>query len=473
MEGEHMTQALRNFFSCRSMLKPGQQEGEIPPSREVYRKNLSIAWPAALESTLIGLIAMVDTIMVGTLGAPAIAAVGITNQPKMVFLALINSLNVAVTVVVARRRGEGDQTGAVRCLKQSVLISTVLSLLLSLAGVAFARPILQVAGAGPDIIDDASAYLQIIMAGFLFNTLSMTINAAQRGVGNTKLAMRSNVAANLVNVLFNYLLINGVGPFPRLEVAGAAVASVLGSMVALGMAVASLFHHDGFLSIRMKTSWRFEKATIFTMSRIAGSAMVEQVFMRIGFFAYAAIVAGLGTIPFATHQICMNILGIIFYVADGFGIATSSLVGQSLGARRKDMAMIYAKVGQRIALVVGLLLSLVCVVLRTPLILMFSREAEVVQMGVFLMLIIAVITPFDTCQVVVTGCLRGAGDNLFIALTSLISIAIVRPGLSWLLCYPLGMGLVGAWVGVLVDQVLRFLINFIRLSSGKWTEKVV
>ncbi|MDD2955959.1 MAG: MATE family efflux transporter [Oscillospiraceae bacterium] len=468
-----MTAILRRVFSCRYMLKPGQQEGVIPPSREVYKRNLSIAWPAALESTLVGLIAMVDTIMVGGLGSAAIAAVGITNQPKMIFLALINSLNVAVTVVIARRKGEGDQIGVIRCMKQSILISMALSLLLTVAGVLFAQPILRLAGAGDDIIGDATAYLQIIMAGFAFNTLSMTINAAQRGVGNTRLSMRSNVVANICNVIFNYLLINGIWFFPRLEVRGAALASVLGSMVALGMAVRSLFHHNGFLYIGVKAPWSFQKTNLLTMSKIASSAMVEQVFMRIGFFAYAAIVAGLGTVSFATHQICMNILGLVFYVADGFGIATSSLVGQSLGAKRKDMALIYAKVGQRIALLVGLLMSLICVALRTPIIMMFSREADVVQAGAFIMLIIGVISPIDTCQVVVSGCLRGAGDNLFIALTSLISIAFVRPVLSWLLCYPLGIGLVGAWIGVLADQTLRFLINFARLSSGKWTQKVV
>ncbi len=176
------------------------------------------------------------------------------------------------------------------------------------------------------------------MAGLIFNSLSMTINAAQRGAGNTRISMRTNLTANLVNVVFNYLLIGGNLGFPRLGVAGAAVATVLGSAVSLGMAIASLLHRDRFLTVLEKEPWRFDGTVLKSLANISSSAFVEQVFMRIGFFIYAKIVASLGTTDFATHQICMNIMSLSFTFGDGLSVASAALVGQSLGAKRPDMA---------------------------------------------------------------------------------------------------------------------------------------
>ena len=124
-------------------------------------------------------------------------------------LAVILSFNVGVTAVVSRRKGAEDYEGANHCLKQCVLLSTIMSLVLSVLGIVFARPLLLFAGAGNDIIADSVDYFRIIMVGLFFNGIGLTINGAQRGVGNTKISMQTNLSANVVNVIFNYFLING------------------------------------------------------------------------------------------------------------------------------------------------------------------------------------------------------------------------------------------------------------------------
>ena len=227
-----MTNLIRRFFSIRYMLKPSQRiNAPLPPTKEVYRHQFNLTWPCAIESVLVSLIGSMDTMMVGGLGPEAIAAVGITNQPKFILLAVIFSLNVGVTAVVARRKGQQDTVGANRCLRQAVIISLALSILMSLLGAVFARPILLFAGAGPDTIEDAVIYFQILMISIVFMSLSLTINAAQRGAGNTKISMRTNLAANIVNIILNYLLINGIWVFPKMGVAGAAAATAIGNIV--------------------------------------------------------------------------------------------------------------------------------------------------------------------------------------------------------------------------------------------------
>ncbi|MDD4796968.1 MAG: MATE family efflux transporter [Eubacteriales bacterium] len=464
-----IAQYVKRFFTPRYMIQPENIKGELPSTQEIYTTAYNMAWPSTVEAVLMGLVGLVDTIMVGTLGSSAIAAVGITNQPRMIVLAIIMSLNVGVTAVVARRTGEGDRLSAIRCLKQCFVVCAVLSLLFGAVAFFYAQPLLSFAGAGADIIDDATIYFRILMVGLIFNGLTLTINAAQRGAGHTRIAMRTNIAANLVNVVFNYLLINGRFGFPRLGVAGAAIATVLGSAVGFTMALRSVLYPDHFLTLRHNSSWKFDMRTLKSITNVSSSALVEQVFMRVGFFTYAKIVAGLGTTAFATHQICMNIMSLSFTFGDGLSMACSALVGQNLGARRPDMALIYGKVGQRIALVISAVLSLIFFTLARPLLILFTDEAPIIQAGIPLLYLTAVISYAQISQVVLSGCLRGAGDTRYVALVSMVSIMLVRPSLSYLLCYPAGLGLIGAWVGVLIDQFLRLSATLPRFSSGKWT----
>lgn len=462
---------LRRLFSVEHMLKPSHRTGQpLPTTKEVYQRQFQMSWPCALESVLVSLIGAMDTMMVGGLGPEAIAAVGITNQPKFILLAMIFSLNVGVTAVVARRKGEQDMNGANRCLRQCMIISLVLSVLMGIVGFVFARPILEFAGAEPEILADATAYFQIIMISIIFMSVSLTINAAQRGAGNTKISMRTNVGANAVNIVFNYFLINGIAFFPELGVRGAAWATVIGNIVGCGMSVVSLLHRAAFLDLRYRVSWMFDKKTMSSIVGVSGSAMVEQVFMRVGFFTYAKIVATLGTVAFATHQICMNIINLSFAVGDGLGVAASSLVGQSLGAKRPDMAIIYGKAGQRLALCVSTVLFFLFLLGGGFLVSLFTDDAQVVAMGAKIMVIVAFTTHVQTSAIVYSGCLRGSGDTKFVALTSFISIGIIRPILSWILCTPMGLGLIGAWLGLLADQAMRFTLNMLRFKSGHWTK---
>ena len=460
---------LASFFSVSHMLKPSQRIGDVPDSQTVYKNFFKIAWPSAIESTLVGLVGAVDTMMVGGIGTDAIAAVGITNQPKLILLAAVNSLNVGITAIVARRKGQNDRAGANSCLRQCLVICFCISFLMAAGGFLFAPQILAFAGAADDYIGYAISYFRILMASIFFQSINLTINAAQRGAGNTRISMRTNVTGNIVNVIFNYLLINGIAFFPRLGVSGAAIATVLGSVVACSMSVASLCRKNAFLNLYTKGSWKLERSLLLLVTGISGSALVEQIFMRVGFFTYAKLVAALGTTAYATHLICMNILSLSFNFADGFGVAASSLAGQSLGAERPDMAILYVKAGQRIVCCISAVLCLVFLFGRRFLVSLFTTDPEVIELGSIIVFMMAGITWLQTSSVVISGSLRGAGDTRYVALVSLVSIAILRPFFSWLLCYPLDFGLIGAWCALFIDIGTRLTLNYRRFSSGKWT----
>jgi len=450
------------------MIKDSMKVGEIPSTHAVYKRTLKMAVPATTETVLVGIMGIVDTIMVGTISTAAIAAVGITNQPRFLVLSLIIALNTGVTAIVARRKGEGDVASAQSSLKQAIILSFIFSLMLTVSAYLFARPLLSFAGAGSDIIDDSVTFFRITMLSIPFTSLSMTIIAAQRGAGNTRISMWVNIIANAVKIVFSFLLIGGHLGFPMLGIRGAAIGTIIGFVVALVMSIYSVSGKSSELDILSLKGWRFTKQTLHGFTNVGSGALVEQLFMRFGFFMFVKVVAGLGTMAITIHHICMNIVMLSFCFADGLGIASATLVGQSLGAKRPDMAMIYGKVCQRIGLTLSTIMSFVFIFGRRGLIGMFTSEPEIITTGSYLILILAVITFAQISQFIISGALRGAGDAKYVAFVAFVTIGILRPGLAWVFAFPMGLGLIGIWFAFLADQAIRLALNYARFATAKW-----
>ncbi len=458
---------MMKFFDCSGFVKPEMIAGDIPSNKAILKRTIDLALPSTIESVLISLIGAVDMMMVGTIGANAIASVGICNQPKFIILATILSLNVGVTVIVSHRKGEENPESANKTLGQAWLLSGTIAFILSSLGFIFAKDLVVFSGATGDYADMAAMYFRSIMVGNFFYSMSLTINAAQKGSGNTKIAMRTNVTANIVNVVMNFLLINGIGFFPKLGVLGAGIATSMGNCVAFIMSVYSLKDPNGFLHLKPR-HFKFDIATLKSLFNIASSSFAEQVFLRIGFFTYSKTVAGLGMVAYATHNVCMQLMSLSFSFGDGLSVATSSLVGQSLGAKRKDMAIIYSKLTQRVGNVAGITLGLIMVTFRTQLISLFTTDPVIIQNGSNIVFIIAITMVFQITQVVTYGCLRSAGDVKFTAMLSLLSVTIIRPVLTWGFIHPLNWGLYGAWISLFLDQLARYFGSRWRHRQGNW-----
>lgn len=441
--------------------------------KELYKNTINIAWPSVLESFLVSLVGFLDTIMVSSLGLTAIAAIGLATQPKFVGLAIFIGMSTATSSVVARRRGEGNQESANKIVRNIILVCIFMTIIVSIIFVFGADFIIRLAGSAEDTHDDAVLYFRIIMGGILFTTVSLVINAAQRGAGNTRIAMVTNITSNIINVTFNYLLIGGNLGFPALGIAGAAIATVLGSMVACCMSILSLTKPHNFLYIKSVKGFFASKHDVKSLLDVGSSAFVEQIFVRVGFMLLMITVANLGTTALAAHQIGTNFTSIAFSVSDGLSVASVALVGRSLGQKNKYLAKAYSVSCQRLGLAFSVLLSIIYFTFKTQLFSLFSTEEQVLEYAVIIMTIVSFALYLQMQQVIVLGCLRGAGDTKYTAFISLISVAIVRPGLSYLLCYPCGLGIMGIWLGFTADQAIRCLMGHVRFKSGTWLNKDV
>ena len=441
-------------------------------NKRTVKTSLNMAIPAMIESFFIAFAGLIDSLMVSSLGSNAVAAVGLTAQPKFMGLSVFIALNVSISALVARRFGENDRKRANSILYTALAVIVILSALLGVVFCVFAPAIMQFCGSTPETHDGAVLYYRITMGGMIFNCIQMGINSAQRGVGNTKITMRTNITSNTINIVFNYLLINGNLGFPALGIMGAAIATVLGTVVSCVMSIISIMKADNFVSLPyiIKKKIRPTLEALKNIVRVGYSVFFEQILMRIGFMATAIMAAKQGNAAMAAHQVGMNIMGLSFSFGDGLQAAAVALIGRSLGEKRPDKAKEYGSVCQMIGGIISVALALLYFFGARLLMGLFFSEPEIVDIGVHIMYVIIITVLFQIRQVVYMGCLRGAGDTLYTAVVCTISVTLIRTIVSYLCGYTLGWGINGIWLGVLADQISRFIFAEVRFRRGKWTE---
>lgn len=431
-----------------------------------------MAWPAMLESFFTALAGLIDSLMVSALGSYAVAAVGLTTQPKFLGLSVFLAANVAISALVARRKGEGKREDANRIFSTFLIFIVAAAVLFSVLLVIFADPIIRLCGSEDVTHDSAVVYFRIIMGGMIFNCIQMGVNSAQRGAGNTRITMRTNLVSSSVNIAANYLLIEGHFGFPAWGIRGAALATVLGTVVASIMSLASVWKKDNFVSIPLIFTKKL-KPTFHAMKNIVKvgySVFAEQVLMRIGFMLTAIMAADQGTSAMAAHQVGMNIMGLSFSFGDGLQATAVALIGYSLGAGQPKKAKDYGKTCRMIGGVISVVLAVVYFFGAKLLMGLFFKEEEIVAIGVGIMRVIIFVVVLQIAQVIYMGCLRGAGDTFYTAVVSAFSVTVMRTLGSYVFGYILGFGIIGIWAGVVADQLSRYIFATVRFKQGKWTE---
>lgn len=441
-------------------------------SKKYYSNTMEVAWPSVLESIFMSLTGMIDTYMVSGLGPEAVAAVGLTVQPKFLFFTPFLATAVALSAIVARRKGERNHRSANEAMVTGLALNLVETVLISLICVFQADNIIHLMGSAPETHQLAVDYFTIVMAGMIFTVIPSMINSSQRGSGNTRLSFFSNLVGSIVNIIFNYLLIQGHGGFPALGVKGAAIATVIGSIAMTLVSFFSLFWPNSYLSISYirRRKIKPSRAMLKTIRSLSIATLLENLMMRVGFVVTAWKAAGLGTDPFAAHQVGMNILNMGFAIATGMEAAAMTMVGQSLGAENKKDAIKYGRVCQRIGWIFDAVYSVILLFFGRELYALHFENPEIIDMGVMISHFVMIIVFLQATQIVYGGCLRAAGDVKYTLVAGIVSVTIIRSLVTILLVDKFHMGLRGIWIGVLADQTSRVVFMSHRYHEGKWVD---
>lgn len=437
----------------------------------LIRKNiLTLALPALAEMILMTLVSMADMIMVGRLGPWAITSVGLSNQPMFVAMSMFMALNVGATALVARSIGANRPEDASAAARQAVVIAGAMGLILGILGYMNAPSIIAWMGAEADVIGPGSSYLKIVACGLLFQGVTISLSASLRGAGDTKTPMSVNTVANLVNVFFNYLLIYGHFGFPRMEVAGAALATTISRGVGCALIIRKILLNRAAIKISIHDSFRPDPEIMRRIFRVGLPAAMEQAVMRSGQMAFARIVSSFGTTVYAAHQVALNVEGLSFTPGQAFQIATTSLVGQSLGAKRPKRAMRTGWEALKIGAAVAVLVGLVYFFFGKYVAYLYTDDRTVTELAAGALRIIAVAQPFMIGNFILSGGLRGAGDTKWTLYITAAGIWGVRVVLAYILAIKMGMGLPGAWIGMAMDMSTRAILAALRFRAGHWAK---
>lgn len=450
-------------------------KNRLPDSKEDIRSDIiKIALPVFIELLMGSLFGMVDMIMLGNYGdnatsAAGIAAVGITNQLVFIGLSLVQSLNIGATAMVARYIG-AERERDVEDVVRHIIILTQIFLVVPILfiGLRYTEPVMRFIGAHNDTIEIGSNYFRIIVMGFVFQAFNFSIFASMRGSGDTQTPMRINVIVNLLNVVGNVVLIYGFFGLPELGVVGAAVSTSISHVIASIMLVKYIFTPTNLISINLKKKFKVKKDIIYNLLKIGLPASLEQIALRAGILMFIRIVSSLGTVAYATHQISVNILSLSFTPGQAFGIAASTLTGKSLGAENSDLAERYINACRRVGSLVSTFIAILFFFFGEHIATLYTNNMEVIKESGKILKLIAIIQPFQSSQLILAGGLRGAGDTVWTLISTFIGILIVRVALAYYFVMYLDLGLTGAWLAMLIDQFIRWILITYRFKSNKW-----
>lgn len=443
---------------------------QLQTTADMRRAVLKLALPALIEFGLMMLVQMIDMIQVGVLGPWAIAATGLVAQPTMLIFSVFSALVVGTTALVARAAGAGDRDYACRVTRQSFVIVLIMGAVVTAIGIFASESIVKLMGASADTMAPATSYMKIIIAGSIFTVGNMVLAASLRGAGDMVTPMTSNMVANVVNIFCNWLLINGNLGFPRWEVAGAAVATSFSRLVAFFITFHAVYKRDKFIHISFHDSYRIEPDIIRNVLNIGIPAAVEQLIMRGGTLLFTRLIAGFGTLMFAVHQIAMNIEGLSLVPAMALQMATTTLVGQGLGAKKPELSEEVTRQSTIISVGIMSLLGLFFFLFGKYAVLIFTKDAQALSLGASALKILAFSQPTMAVYFVLAGALRGAGDTKYTMYVSALGTWGIRLLLGYLLADVLGMKLIGAWLAVVIDMLVRMLFAIKRFLSGHWKQ---
>ena len=447
----------------------------VSPSKVI----LTLAWPVFIEQILTTLVQSVDTAMVGSLGASATASVSISVTPMMLINGIVMSFGIGFTALIARCVGAQDYERANSLTRQAM--STVLLLGIPLAVICYvlSRAIPRWMGAKPDVVALATGYNKIMALSMVFRTMTMVLTAIYRGYGDTKTPMFINTGINRANVVGNYILIYEPHQVSLLGrtfdvwgagwgVNGAAASSTITAIAGSILLIIITLNYPGRLRISFKDSFRLQKKDMADVTKISLPAMFERFTMGGASIVIASTVASLGTIAIASNSLASTAESFCYMPGFAFSAAATTLMGQSLGARRVDMARKYVSTAIKLASGIMLVMSVCMFLFANPIIKLFTPDAQVIEMGGVLLKLLALIQVPYIISMVHSGALRGAGDTkgpFYITLLSMWGVRVLGATICVRL---LGLGIYSVIVCMDIDNVLRMFLFRHRLNRGEW-----
>ncbi len=428
-----------------------------------------LAIPMMLEMAMESIFAVVDIAFVSRLGTDAVAAVGITEAMVTILYAIALGLGLGVTAMVSRRIGAKDREAAASVTGQAIWVGALVSVVIGVFGVVFARDLLLLMGASDNVVDVGSGYTAILLGGSGSIMYLFLLNAAFRGAGDAAVALRSLALANCINIVLDPCLIFGLGPFPEMGVPGAAVATTIGRSIGVVYQLNYLFRGRGRLQFQFRHLALVRKL-ITRVLIISAGGIGQFLITTASWVALMRIVAYYGSAPIAAYTIALRMIEFAILPAWGLGNAAATLVGQNLGAglpgRAEQSAWLAAKYNAVFMALVGSLMLLMAPQITA----LFSSDPEVLRYGTSCLRILGVGFPMYAVGMIMTQALNGAGDTASPSALNFVSFWIVQIPLALWLARGFEFGPNGVFIAEVIAESLLTLLSIFVFRRGRWKQ---
>lgn len=431
-----------------------------------------LAIPMVLEMVMESLFALSDVFFVARLGASAVATVGLTESMMIVVYTLAMGLSISGTAVVARRIGEKDTDGAGRAAVQAILLGALIASFLAISGAIFAPRLLRFMGAADDVLVTGTLFTRVMLGGSVTAFLLFVVNATFRGAGDAAVSMRVMWLANGINIALGPMLIFGLGPFPKLGVTGAAVATTIGRGTGLLYAMYRLVRGSGNLRVR-RSHVVFEPRTMRSMLRLSVNGTFQVLVGSLSWILLVRFMAVFGSAAMAGYTIVVRMVMFAMLPAWGLGNAAATMVGQALGAGNPDRAEKAVWTAARFNVVFLGLMGLLFGLFAPTVVSAFTADVAVSKVAVDGLRLMAIGFPLFAFGMVLTQSFNGAGDTSTPTRINIGVFWVFEIPLAWFLATHTSLGFHAIFLSISLAYSMLAAVSFLMFRRGTWRTRRV
>lgn len=437
---------------------------------------VALILPLIAEQFLAVMVGMADTAMVSGVGESAVAAVSTVDTVNLLFIQLFTAMSAGGAVVAAQYLGRGEQKNACNAAKQLMLSTLILSLTIALLTIVFHRQVISLLddGSDPDTLRQSYTYLLITACSYPFLGIYNGGVGLLRAMGNSKSSMYTSITMNIINIGGNLILIHPCG----LGVAGAGIATLLSRAVSSIIILWIMFHRQMPIHLdpprHSPHYFRLDFPMIRRIFRVGIPNGLENSLFQVGKVLIMGIITTFPTAIRAANGICNSISSVVNIPGSAIGLASIAVIGQLIGADKKEEAKRYGKKLMGLMYLGVFPLNLALIFVAEPIVRVFQLSEEGVAAALEVLMLYSTLSIFTWVPSFgLPNILRAAGDARFTMVVSIISMLVLRVGASYLLVYGLGMSLLGVWVAMHADWIARGVCFLIRFFRNRWLEKKV
>ncbi len=457
------------WSAIRESLRGSHRDYTVGP---VGRSIILLAIPMVLEMCMESIFAVVDIKWVSYLGADAMATVGLTESLLTLLYAIAIGLSIGATATVARRIGEHNPEGAARAAVQAIALGLIVAIVIALIGAPLAPKLLSLMGASSSVIEHGSGFTTIMLAGNATIMMLFMINAIFRGAGDAAIAMRVLWLANAINILLGPCFIFGLGPFPKLGIVGAAVATNIGRGTGALYAFSRLVRTGGRFDIK-RHHFRLEPAIMSRLVRLSATGTFQVFIGMASWIGLVRTISSFGTDVVAGYIVGMRVILFALLPSWGMSNAAATMVGQALGAKKPERAeQAVWKAGLYNMIFLGCV-GLVFVLLARHIIGLFTTDPNVAPYGIDCLRIVAYGFLFYAWGMVITQSFNGAGDTWTPTVINLFVFWLWELPLAYVLAIVFGIGPRGVFLAIMIAFSTLAIVSALVFRGGKWKTRVV